>query len=468
MRNTLPPRPYKAGLGGLPMGGAGVLGALTFLAFPLGVIIAWLGFRVRRVGVGKRCRACEYELDSIAAGVDRCPECGSSLKSADSVVAGVARRRPWLSVVGLAIAIGGVPGFVQWVTPRLWSVQPTWLLREMVAADGALTSQAMRELLARQARLELSTGAGRKVCDRLLELRASSPASWREDYGSFFIVEAGRGSLAPEQIRAFYNGGITFSASARPKVRSGSDVAAWVQLRSGGITGNGVIPGLRIAVEMKGVVLVLTREGAEPIRLESVDGLPEFVGVGGLNSGGACRIPVRAAPGNYSARLEISVAVRAPDVAERIAFEPAIELGLMTVVPSDERVVAVLTGAESPDLAPRMRGALRLERCALDRGVLDVRIEQVGLPVPLVGILCAEYEDAEGKKVRREFDVINAMAQVGDSLPRVHEFRRPLPAGFQRGRLRFVVVPDLDRAEFNPGTTSAWGSEIDLGETTVP
>jgi hypothetical protein len=94
---------------------------LTMVLCLVGVLLAAIALRGRRVGDVPYCRTCDYNLTGLES--PRCPECGS--EDVKNVVRGEQRKRPVLLTVALFLFLSSGTGlYFQTMAASLLPGQP--------------------------------------------------------------------------------------------------------------------------------------------------------------------------------------------------------------------------------------------------------------------------------------------------------------------------------------------------------
>src|SRR5687767_15791873 len=128
---------------------AAILLGLILLA--TGIYLLTTAWWPRRRGDRRHCKVCDYILDSID-GVERCPECGTSVANGVNILLGDRIRRPpralaglMLSILGLAIAAGGQAAISGGID--LYRTMPTsWVIRNAGSSSTTIAERAWAEL----------------------------------------------------------------------------------------------------------------------------------------------------------------------------------------------------------------------------------------------------------------------------------------------------------------------------------
>ncbi len=205
----------------------------------LGLVLVWRGWRGRRVGDARYCRACDYNLTGVQN--ERCPECGKLRAEAGEVI-GLRQCRAWLVVSGLALLLPASVVFIavqsRWARSIEWyQHKPTWwVLRDARSPDGLpfrypherpfsdppLQVRAFEELLRRESAGELSESQIRQIADAAL-VQVGRREGILDDATN---VEAKcieilqdrirAGQLTDEQLASLYEESFFLSWQARP------------------------------------------------------------------------------------------------------------------------------------------------------------------------------------------------------------------------------------------------------------
>ncbi|TVQ51861.1 MAG: hypothetical protein EA377_11415, partial [Phycisphaerales bacterium] len=76
----------------------------------VGLVVACIGWRGRRIDDHPVCRGCGFDLYGLSHNNEHCPECGRQVGVVRSVRTGNRKRRPALIALGvmlMLIAVGG-------------------------------------------------------------------------------------------------------------------------------------------------------------------------------------------------------------------------------------------------------------------------------------------------------------------------------------------------------------------------
>ena len=150
-----------------------LLVGLAWFTFVLGGVLAWVGWRGRRINDHPTCRKCGFDLVGHAAALSgsggepvsaaRCPECGTALGAPKAIRIGQRVRRSRFLAIGLVmVLIGGVgvgaSAFATAAKTNWNTYKPTWLL--VLEAENP------------------SPGGGQGVYTELVLRHTASPASF--------------------------------------------------------------------------------------------------------------------------------------------------------------------------------------------------------------------------------------------------------------------------------------------------
>ncbi len=234
----------------------------------IGLTLAILGLRGKRVGTQPFCARCGFDLSgtigaTAAAGTAMpCPECGKDTAARGAVRLGTRRRRIWLACLGLIFALGGSSGsgwmaFSAAKGANWKEAKPTWVL--VAQADGILSradQAVLDELLAREKAGRLSDGDLRTLVPRAIAAQADMSRVWDSRWGDLVARAHQRGVATEAQCQKFMEQVVSFSPAFRPVVRTAQwthyEMRAGVQ-RGPSMSGMRGLPGVvwrRISLEI--------------------------------------------------------------------------------------------------------------------------------------------------------------------------------------------------------------------------
>lgn len=175
----------------------------------VGVTVAAVARRGRRVGTTPTCRRCWRDLGDKPVDSNVCPECSASLDEANAIQLGkrVTRRRwlaaavvleaacvAWLAILGLGVCIGA-----DWdrYKPQ-W-----WLVSEARGEDANARDAALAELVRRIGEGEISDPRLSALADEALAYQADANKPWAQGWGDLLEAADAAGRLPDEKWRSY-------------------------------------------------------------------------------------------------------------------------------------------------------------------------------------------------------------------------------------------------------------------------
>ncbi len=203
---------------------------VALLALAIGLALAVIGWRGRKIDDHPVCRKCRFDLAGVYPANKTCPECGRDLAGERSVRIGNRRKRRLPLGVGaglLAVALifGGLFVTVLVGGPALNPYKPMWLLGiEARSASATRASDALDELMSRYDDDELS----QSQVDRMVTLALDEHADENDPNGQQWIdaieMLIGGSELSKAEMTRYLDQGLILKIRLRPRVRIGDRI----------------------------------------------------------------------------------------------------------------------------------------------------------------------------------------------------------------------------------------------------
>lgn len=205
----------------------------------LGLTLAWLGWRGRRMDDQPRCALCGHNLSGTIDRTEVCPECGSHTYLSDALIIG-ARSREWRIVAfgGSLLMLCACGGMVSALNLRNfnWNPwKPFWLLKTQALTDVDRSSASAREVLDRLERKTITQPQADALIQDVMDVCADPARHFESRCLAIMHACARNGYATPQQVdqfeRIMLEPGIRMRM--RPTVRSGGwaafsmDADAW-------------------------------------------------------------------------------------------------------------------------------------------------------------------------------------------------------------------------------------------------
>jgi len=473
-----------------PSFGSLLLG-FAWMLFVFGGMLAWVGWRGRRVNDHPICRKCGFDLVGHAARLSppvaadaRCPECGKNLGSAESIRIGQRVRRPRLLWLGLLLLLAGGLGVGAWtvagVTATNWNTYKPTRLLVLEAENPSRTGVqgVYAELVARHAAnpTDFSSERSARLVAAVLKIQADRSALWYSEMG--------------QMVEVLRVGGLV-------------DDANWQTYARQAMAAVGVEAADEIE-EGDALIVRATFAGGRASKLSSLSGLNQLASVavgttmldGGAGSSGSLGIDGTSAsqtgysfelpPGRYEAVVKMT----------RSVFDAGAAQPASPVVDKDPvdfkvpfTVVAKGRGARSlqadPTKLEAISSAISLERLTLasispesshvpgSPSSLEFYVKVKNAPVDLAMELLLEIPASADKPARLE-RVLGFTARAGSGqyttgggiqLPA--DFPLALLAG-EKSTLKFVIRGSMQTLKSTVDMQRAWGGSFERSaESTV-
>lgn len=354
-----------------------------------GAISLWFGLWPRRRGDVPHCRRCDYNLTGIESA--RCPECGSEL-SAETIVHGERRRRPWLIAVGLTAVAAGLASFALAARHVDWyRFTPTsWVLADVRSPVANTAAKAWRELRRRESAGRLSAAQRSKLIDACLAEQASTRRIVMTSRALDYLAECYvKGRLSDKQATTFFRQMPVLKLEVRKRVVQGDPVPLQV-------TQEVRCPDSLLWVRMGGVSPIL------------IDGKPAghrsgFVGgIGGLSSKSTIGFQVSWNDlGNHTVKVAWPLAVyhgpKGDPEGSRLCrkMEIPLEATFEVVEAGSDGVVKLIKDAS---LRPRLQDAIQPLRFFTTQGLpgqVQYELQVFSLPVNVAFDVIARVKGEE-------------------------------------------------------------------------
>jgi hypothetical protein len=450
--------------------------ALSLASLALGLVLAIVGWRGRRLDEHPHCRRCGYDLqghhDPAA-----CPECGRDLAKRRALRKGTRRKRPVLLVLAsllLLLSVGGA-GALAWqrATATDWNtLKPVvWLHADARRVDNpAVADPALNELIDRLLRGELSRREVRALADTALELQQGERLLWPNHWGVILEQGISQGMVTPEQRDAYLRTAtITNSGklTLRPKVRQGTPVPVRVTL---GTERVGVYIPNHMRVWMRHNELVEFRIDGEPVAASEVFPMTHHMTGNPEEIWSDCTLDFDGEPGRHTVELDVRCYAAEFQMGEgRIDFSEETRerwfgpwsmrlKGEFDIVPAEEAVVELVPAAQAGP-APLAHARTKLGRFELRAGGHNV-----------VSFLKTGAVWIEEYPLGLSFDII---ARAGERDELVGSFAAE-PSGYALGRFErplreffpnddivdIILRTNIAHAEARVDIDSVWDGEI--------
>ncbi len=208
----------------------GVLPIIAMCALAIGLALALIGWRGRRIDDHPVCRKCKFDLDGVFPAIRTCPECGRDLSNARSV--GTGNRRPrWIFLIpgGTLLAVvlmtGGLIITLFFAGSSLNKHKPAWiLLLEARWTDAARASDAIDELVARYEGNDLSGGQIDRFVTLALDERADENDPNLLQWIDTIEMLIGAGELSDDEFARYIQDRVVLSTRVRSRVQVGEDI----------------------------------------------------------------------------------------------------------------------------------------------------------------------------------------------------------------------------------------------------
>lgn len=196
------------------------------IAALLGLALAIIGWRGRRIDDHPLCRKCGYDLFGSETAVN-CPECGRDLWLPRARRIGHRRKRvPSLALgVLLLLATLGAGGALGWAAAKGFDFnpyKPLWMLKREAGAPGQATAAAaQQEILARLNAGKLSKRQVDAIVAEGLKAQGNPKAVWQTWWGDFIVGAWTRNlvgnDVAMQYVKTAVHGAFTLEAPARAR-----------------------------------------------------------------------------------------------------------------------------------------------------------------------------------------------------------------------------------------------------------
>jgi len=218
-------------------------------AFLLGLVLAGLGWRGKRINDHPICRGCGFDLSGVLPDGITCPECGAGLKREKSVRKG-ARRRRWVVVsvgavmVVLPLLSGGTVGYAALTGTDLNRYKPVGLLRWETQNAGADSADAAAAELARRYQDgELDADARASLVDFILTIQPDRSSYWNDSFGSVIDAAHAAGDVSDETFQIFLESAAILDYKVRRQIGIGELIPVVADLAESRLGGAGMTMG---------------------------------------------------------------------------------------------------------------------------------------------------------------------------------------------------------------------------------
>ncbi len=214
----------------------GVIPIVALLILAIGLTLALVGWRGRRVDDHPVCRKCRFDLAGVYPANKTCPECGRDLAGERSVRIGNRRKRRLPLGVGagllaVALILGGLFVTVLVGGSALNPYKPQWLLGiEALSADVDRAADAIDELSDRYVSGELSEAQIRRLASLALDghVDPTDPhaITWM---GLIELIISDR-SLSEEQFTRYISQSLSVEECVvRPRAQAGQAIPVLIR-----------------------------------------------------------------------------------------------------------------------------------------------------------------------------------------------------------------------------------------------
>jgi hypothetical protein len=242
---------------------------LFAIAVVVGLGLAWLGWRGRRVDDHPLCRRCQYDLVGSEPSTETCPECGADLTPPRAVCIGHRRRLRLVLAIGMLMllaALGG-GGAIGWGIAKGFDFnpyKPLWMLRSEATSGSATNPKraaaAEQEILARLTNRKLSSRQITSIVDEALLTQSDLKATWHPWLGDFieqaWLNQDISDDLAMKYVRQAVEQAMRLEVS--PRVREGGMLRVTLNQRPmrAGRTGTFVVDTEQKAITLEDGTLI--------------------------------------------------------------------------------------------------------------------------------------------------------------------------------------------------------------------
>lgn len=206
------------------------------VVFIVGLVLAWVGMRGRKINDHPVCRQCAFDLAGVYPEGVTCPECGAGLKREGSVRVGARRRMVGVTLLGLVMALAplppvGVVAFAALTGADVNAYKPLGLiLWEAKRSDKARTAKLATEVMNRALSKSLSAGQYQTVIDAVLAMQADPRVVWDEGWGDLIERAKLDGVLSAAQESTFNRQAGLLTMRTRTRVHAGQTLPVRVDV----------------------------------------------------------------------------------------------------------------------------------------------------------------------------------------------------------------------------------------------
>lgn len=430
----------------------------------LGLAMAAVAVRGRRLNDHPICRRCRFDLVGIFPGGAACPECGASLSPRRAVRLGERRMRPAMlaaaaTVLVLDLGVGGVTIWAYRSGFDLNTIKPAWLLtREAGSRRDAIAGSALGELAARLSRGELDRDHALVALGHALDHQGDRSKPLLTEAADYIKAAAGANLLTPEDLVRYAQQALEFRMVPRARVAAESDRSLIAIIK---VAGARAAPAqfLRYNAELIDATL-----GGAPLKASHAQY------IGSVSPYGEIRWYIRGqaaaepGPGTLSTRWRLTLFPPGDQDNVIGSWEFTLE-GETTVLSPGEAVVPLVL--EDPEGAP-MEQRLSIERLEVSgSGKPEALIGQAvvnDLPVDVVASVTLRDGEREWK-----LPASLELAAPGSPLGEIagSTIWWGLPEGFDAKRVDIVLTPNPANAAGNTLSGAIWGRQIILRDVPV-
>ena len=420
-------------------------------ALVLGLTLAAVGLRGRRVDDHPLCRRCRFDLTGRPGSSTRCPECGADLSPPRATVVGHRRRRAAVLAAGVAVVLAAAAVGVGRARHVPWlRYAPVWyVVREAGLADPARRGPALDELLRRLADGDLAGPRLDRATAAALVAQADPSRAWDNRWGDLVERARAAGHLSDDRWHRYAAGAwpAAFQLDVRPLVHRGDPCPATLWVPKARVGSRSPLVAELADVRLRWA----DRPAGPPSTRPAWSNTPFVTPLAPYNmltlTLAAADMPPGLPPGPRAVRLTAGVRVGDTDADGHLVPLSAGTLdlpGRFTL--TDGPTVRVV---HDPSAAAAVRRSIGIQQEADHRGVIAVSVNNS--PVALAYAVLVRTPD--GREVRigqLAFGVGEGMSQFG-------------MGGADQPTTRpavLVLRPDPAVAAADPAATAAWDGEL--------
>lgn len=222
--------------------------AILSASLLLGILLAFLGYRGRRINRDPVCRDCSFNLAGIiASGGITCPECGAGLKRPRATRTGERRRMPVLISLGSLIALLAltplvIAAYASITSQSLEKYKPVsvlaWELRRSPAERQSVLAE---ELLSRCLKGNVPPADYQDIVDTILAIQADPTLAWHEKLGELIERAELDDRITKAELDQYRRNCATIEIISRPRVRVGDPLPISLRVKHKRIAPGGTI-----------------------------------------------------------------------------------------------------------------------------------------------------------------------------------------------------------------------------------